>query len=57
MVERDALPACCPPRDACLWNSHPRVYLPLAEEPESAREACCPYCSTRYVLAVPERAR
>ncbi len=29
-----------------LWNSHPRVYLPLNKE----GKAQCPYCGTRYQL-------
>ncbi len=45
-VSRDQLPASCPPRGDALWNRHPKVYLPLHEQPE----AVCPYCSTRYVL-------
>jgi uncharacterized Zn-finger protein len=30
-----------------LWNSHPRVYLPI----EATGEAKCPYCGAAYVLA------
>jgi uncharacterized Zn-finger protein len=29
-----------------LWNSHPRVYLPI----EADGEARCPYCGALYVL-------
>jgi uncharacterized Zn-finger protein len=29
-----------------LWNSHPRVFLPISDD----GEALCPYCGTRYVL-------
>ncbi len=29
-----------------LWNSHPRVYLPI----EDTGEAACPYCGAVYVL-------
>jgi uncharacterized Zn-finger protein len=29
-----------------LWNSHPRVYLPI----EQTGLAKCPYCSAEYVL-------
>jgi len=29
-----------------LWNSHPRVYIPLEEEPVSS----CPYCGTKFEL-------
>ena len=41
------LPLSCPMPGMTLWNSHPRVYLPLAECPE----AKCPYCGAVYVLA------
>jgi uncharacterized Zn-finger protein len=30
-----------------LWNSHPRVYLPI----EETGWAKCPYCSAEFVLA------
>lgn len=40
------LPVHCPMPGMSLWNSHPRVYLPLAE----AGEARCPYCGALYVL-------
>jgi uncharacterized Zn-finger protein len=29
-----------------LWNSHPRVYLPI----EQTGTARCPYCSAEFVL-------
>jgi uncharacterized Zn-finger protein len=29
-----------------LWNSHPKVYLPI----EVTGEAQCPYCSSAYRL-------
>jgi uncharacterized Zn-finger protein len=29
-----------------LWNSHPRVYLPVEEE----RSCKCPYCGAQFVL-------
>jgi uncharacterized Zn-finger protein len=29
-----------------LWNSHPRVYLPI----EATGWAKCPYCSAEYTL-------
>jgi uncharacterized Zn-finger protein len=29
-----------------LWNSHPKVYLPI----EVTGEAKCPYCSSMYRL-------
>jgi len=40
------LPLHCPTPEMSLWNSHPRVYLPLEEN----RRATCPYCGTEYVL-------
>ena len=45
-VHRADLPLSCPMPDQKLWNSHPRVYLPV----EETGEASCPYCSARYVL-------
>ena len=38
------LPLHCPLPTQKLWNTHPRVYIPI----ESVREARCPYCSTLY---------
>lgn len=45
-VEADDLPLHCPTPAMQLWNSHPRVYLPLEEK----GEALCPYCGTLYKL-------
>lgn len=45
-VHRSDLPLSCPMPGQQLWNSHPRVYLPI----EDSGEASCPYCSTRYSL-------
>jgi len=45
-VRRDQLPMSCPSPAMVLWNSHPRVYLPLAEN----GRARCPYCGAEYVL-------
>lgn len=45
-VSRADLPLSCPMPDQKLWNSHPRVYLPI----EKTGEAICPYCSAQYVL-------
>jgi uncharacterized Zn-finger protein len=45
-VTRAQLPLSCPLPEQHLWNSHPRVYLPI----EETGEFCCPYCGTRYVL-------
>ena len=40
------LPLSCPMPGMQLWNSHPRVYLPV----EKAGWAKCPYCSAEYTL-------
>ena len=40
------LPLACPMPGMALWNSHPRVYLPI----EATGEARCPYCGAMYVL-------
>jgi uncharacterized Zn-finger protein len=45
-VSREDLPLSCPTPDQKLWNSHPRVYLPI----EESGEATCPYCSAHYQL-------
>jgi uncharacterized Zn-finger protein len=45
-VSRDDLPLSCPTPQQKLWDSHPRVYLPI----EETGEATCPYCSARYQL-------
>jgi uncharacterized Zn-finger protein len=45
-IKRQDLPLSCPTPQQKLWNSHPRVYLPI----EEAGTAVCPYCSARYRL-------
>ena len=45
-VSRRDLPLHCPLPDMSLWNSHPRVYLPI----EETDEAKCPYCGTEFTL-------
>jgi len=40
------LPLSCPMPGMYLWNSHPRVYLPI----EKTGSAKCPYCSASYEL-------
>jgi uncharacterized Zn-finger protein len=47
IVTRAALPLHCPMDDMTLWNSHPRVYLPIEEQGGSVR---CPYCGALYEL-------
>lgn len=45
-VRRSDLPLSCPMPDMKLWNSHPRVYLPI----EETGQAKCPYCGALYTL-------
>ena len=45
-VTRADLPIHCPLPGASLWNSHPRVFLPI----EKTGRARCPYCGAEYVL-------
>ena len=40
------LPLHCPLPGMSLWNSHPRVYLPI----EETGTAKCPYCGTDFTL-------
>lgn len=47
-VRRSELPLSCPRPGDSLWNMHPRVYLPIDEEPDG--EAVCPYCGAHYRL-------
>jgi uncharacterized Zn-finger protein len=41
------LPLHCPLPSQKLWNTHPRVFLPI----EATRESRCPYCGTLYRLS------
>lgn len=45
-VRRSDLPLSCPMPDMVLWNSHPKVYLPI----EATGSAKCPYCGAVYTL-------
>lgn len=45
-VRQDDLPLSCPMPDMSLWNSHPKVFLPI----EKTGEAKCPYCGASFVL-------
>ena len=40
------LPLSCPMPGMTLWNSHPRVYLPI----EDSGQERCPYCGAVFVL-------
>lgn len=46
-VKSGDLPIHCPMPGTSLWNSHPRVYIPVEE---NGGEAKCPYCSAMYKL-------
>ena len=46
VVTKKDLPLHCPTPEMKLWNTHPRVFLPI----ESKGEILCPYCGTHYVL-------
>ncbi|MCC7200131.1 MAG: zinc-finger domain-containing protein [Gammaproteobacteria bacterium] len=45
-VTASDLPLSCPMPGMQLWNSHPRVYLPI----EKTGWAKCPYCSAEFTL-------
>ena len=45
-VRRADLPLSCPMPGMSLWNSHPKVYLPI----EDNGAVKCPYCGADYVL-------
>lgn len=45
-VTRADLPVHCPLPDMALWNSHPRVFIPV----EATGEAHCAYCGALFVL-------
>jgi uncharacterized Zn-finger protein len=45
-VTRADLPLSCPMPSMTLWNSHPKVYLPI----EASGHAKCPYCGAEFRL-------
>ena len=45
-ITTDDLPLHCPTASMKLWDTHPRVFLPI----EATGQAMCPYCGTRYTL-------
>ena len=49
-IARSELPLHCPLPSMYLWNSHPKVYLPI----EVSGEAKCPYCSSTFRLVEDE---
>ncbi len=46
-VKPGDLPIHCPMPGSSLWNSHPRVYIPVEE---NGGEARCPYCGAIFKL-------
>lgn len=46
-VTRADLPLSCPMPGMALWNSHPKVYLPIVDD---GGESTCAYCGAVYVL-------
>jgi len=45
VTEKD-LPLHCPMDGMSLWNSHPKVYMPI----EKTGHSKCPYCGAEYTL-------
>jgi uncharacterized Zn-finger protein len=45
-VTRKDLPLSCPMPGMSVWNSHPKVYLPI----EETGWAKCPYCGAEFSL-------
>ncbi len=45
-ITRGDLPLPCPLPGMSLWDSHPRVYLPI----DKSGEERCPYCGALFVL-------
>jgi len=45
-VSKKDLPLHCPMDGMALWNSHPRVSLPI----EETGQAKCPYCGADFEL-------
>lgn len=45
-ISKKDLPLHCPLPEISLWNSHPKVYLPI----EETGNAQCPYCGTKFTL-------
>ena len=46
-VTRADLPLSCPMPDMPVWNSHPRICLPIVEEGGSTQ---CNYCGAHFEL-------
>ncbi len=46
-VKASDLPIHCPMEGSSLWDSHPQIYIPVAE---NGGESRCPYCGTLFKL-------
>lgn len=46
IIHHHDLPLSCPTANMELWNSHPKVYLPI----EKTGSETCPYCGTLFLL-------
>jgi len=46
-VTKADLPLACPLPEMTLWNSHPRIYLPIVDD---GGTTVCPYCGAEYIL-------
>ena len=51
IVTANDLPLSCPMPDMALWDSHPKVFLPI----EKTGSATCPYCGAIYKLETSEK--
>ncbi len=51
VLSEEDLPLHCPLPSMSLWNSHPKVYLPI----EDTGHAKCPYCGAEFSLQVDEQ--
>ncbi len=45
-ITENDLPLHCPMTGMGLWNSHPRVYIPIT----AGKESRCPYCGALYSI-------
>jgi uncharacterized Zn-finger protein len=52
-VTQASLPLSCPTDEMRVWDSHPKVFLPLGKEIEGelVTQTDCPYCGATYSLA------
>ena len=48
------MPLYCPMPSMSLWNSHPRVFLAIEDQPDG--KIICPYCGTEYILVSEQQA-